>query len=71
LSAIAGLGTLGIGLNTKNASGSTPWENILKSLGLSGTASAGTPTGVLPVDQTIPESTTVTDPLDFEPPVKP
>ena len=28
LSAIAGLGSLGIGLNTKNASGTTPWDNI-------------------------------------------
>jgi hypothetical protein len=28
LSAIAGLGTLGIGMFTKNASGTTPWDNI-------------------------------------------
>jgi len=36
LSAIAGLGALGVGLNTKNASGSTPWQNILNGIGLGG-----------------------------------
>jgi len=65
LSAIAGLGTLGIGLNTKNASGTTPYENILKQFGLSGTASTGTPTGVLPIDPNAPVQTTEKDPLDF------
>jgi hypothetical protein len=36
LSAIAGLGSLAMGLNTKNASGSTPWQNIMNSIGLGG-----------------------------------
>lgn len=36
LSAIAGLGALGVGLNTANASGTTPWQNIMRSLGISG-----------------------------------
>lgn len=36
LSAIAGLGTLGVALNTKNASGSTPWQNVMNSIGLGG-----------------------------------
>lgn len=35
LSMIAGLGSLGVGLNTANASGTTAWQNIMKSLGLS------------------------------------
>ncbi len=35
LSMIAGLGSLGVGLNTANTSGTTAWQNILKSLGLS------------------------------------
>jgi hypothetical protein len=39
LSAIAGLGALGVGLNTKNASGTTPWQNILSGLGIGSTSS--------------------------------
>ena len=64
LSAIAGLGTLGIGLNTKNASGTTPYENILKSLGI-GSVPTGTTTGILPIDPNAPVQTTEKDPLDF------
>ena len=36
LSAIAGLGSLAMGLSTKNPSGSTPWQNIMNSIGLGG-----------------------------------
>jgi hypothetical protein len=39
LSAIAGLGTLGIGMFTKNASGTTPWDNIKSIFG--GSANVG------------------------------
>jgi len=64
LSAIAGLGSLGIGLNTKNASGTTPWENIMRSIGLTNVPT-GTPTGVLPIDPNAPVQTAEKDPLDF------
>lgn len=33
LSAIAGLGSLGVGLFTKNASGTTPWDNLKSTFG--------------------------------------
>jgi hypothetical protein len=41
LSVITGLGATAVGLNTKNASGSTPLDNILKSLGINVSSTPG------------------------------
>ena len=70
LSLIAGLGSLGVGLNTAGAGGTTPWQNILKSLNLGGgnTATITDPTdpgymGPPPpgTEEFIPDGTDVTD----------
>lgn len=51
LSAIAGLGTLGVGMLTKNASGTTPWDNLKTALGgvlgSSVVANSNSPTGYM------------------------
>lgn len=44
LSAIAGLGSLGVGMFTKNPSGSTPWDNVSGAIKTGWNALTGTPT---------------------------